>query len=209
MGVDSKVIPVFLAIVTIAVIAGLLLRVTSATVIPNNCNHKYPCTPQMSSYTPTFSTWLPTFSTTPIDSYNIGDTVTKSLTVSNSSAQADENYADGTVNYIYAKWLILKDEQTYQSGDWVKLSNPTYTHSFSLSPTSPGKYAFAVVLVSASSTFDETTGAWSDYTVSAIGTEKYVFTVNAPTPPAPSNALVEFFNNLVQSLLDLLGNLFG
>ena len=210
MKIETKTITVFVVLVAIALVAGFYMKgMGTASVIPNQCSHSYPCTPQLSGYTPSISSGLPLFSTVPVDSYNVGDTVTKSLTVENSSTQIDSDYSDGTVNYVYAKWVIFKDDAVYQSGTWVDLNSPTYTHQFSLVASSPGKYAFVVVLVSASSTFDETANKWSDYTVSKVGTEQYAFTVNAPNPPVPSNALADFFNNLLQSLLDVFKGLFG
>jgi len=209
MGDSLKVAGLFLAIILVAVLLGVAFKsILTTSTVPDKCISRLPCGPEMSVYTPTFSI-LPTFSTVSIDSYNIGDTVTKTLTVSNSSVVVDKNYADGDVNYVYAEWIIIKDGSEYQSGDWVELSSPSYSKHFSQSFSQPGRYAFVVVMVSANSTYDSSTGKWLHYTVSKVGEAEYLFTVNAPEPSDPLSALMEFFNNLLSSLVGLIKNIFN
>jgi len=207
-----------------SIIVGIILFIVSAflvnslpTVLHTTCDFSTEptfCKPPLSEYKPKppaqiFATFQG------LDAYEVGDTVVKTLTaeaqpptasiIPSSNVECDNEWRDGNVSYCYGYWAIYKGGDEFKTGEWQLLDTPEYSHTISESFTIPSKYVYFVVLVKAESTFNPSTGQWNDYTITELDKEAYPFYIIAPEPQSPINQLIEWFSNLIDWVLGLIG----
>jgi hypothetical protein len=126
----------------------------------------------------------------PVASYYVGDTIpTTSLTVKPTKA-LDEDYTDGTVNYLKHNVYTIKDGTVI--GEMTPLwiggfyDKPTNTLSLPMSgmkTDAVGNYMYTLVVVSAESKYAN--NAWGSYVYTQVGSASYAYKV-IPKPFCPN-----------------------
>lgn len=139
------------------------------------------------------------------NTYDPGTSLTPSVTVT-SPIEPDTDYSDGDVTYLYGKWLLYKDQEKINEGEWTQLSSTTYSPSITKTYNQAGRYAFVVVIASAKSTYDYETDTWSSWAISEVDKDAEAFTVGIPEPSEPS---VGILDNIINTLVNWLTDLFN
>jgi len=197
--------------VPIAAVVVLALVVVAINLMPSilqgSCIGRgaVPCIPDMS--TVRLTGYHPhTLAVTPSDTFNLGQTVSETLTVETTYV-ADEDASDGSVTYLYGKWAIAKEGTIIDEGTWESItSGSTFTHSFAETLDTAGTYAYATVMYVITSTYNPTTQTWSPYQIVDEPKAEYVFRMQVPVPTQnPLQFLADLWTSFVNWLMSLFG----
>lgn len=151
--------------------------------------------------------------------YYAGDTVTTTLTLTNSSDHTipDSSYSDGTYSWAYIVYGVVDPDGTFIEKkilEKVASMNVGESRQVNAKYTIPnnaklGKYTIVASLVELPATYDKAQRKWIIGEPVVIDKSAYTFTVTSiEAPEEPANVL-DILGNIWSAFLDWLSSIFG
>jgi len=140
----------------------------------------------------------------PSGAYTPNEIVNDVVTITVPGVTIDNDYSDGKVCYLHAKWVLYHNGKKIDElpGDPIELTTNTYSHSINRAFSEVGNYAHGVIVVKSEGTW---TGSDWHWVVTEAGKETHTWTVGIPKPPTPWEKIGQIISNFINMILSWFG----
>jgi len=118
-----------------------------------------------------------------IASYNIGDTFTmmSTSTYITPAPVIDEDYTDGTITRLYARWVVMKNGiKIDEAPIWIQLNQQTFTKTYQYTCVDNAKVVLSTAIFQAKNTYDMSAKAWGTWQVSKVAENTASYSCGIP-----------------------------